>query len=54
MLFLVGLFSAMLVIGWLIRRTEDKYKLEQKTKLQAKLIDDEFDRMQRAKNDISH
>lgn len=38
-LFLVGLFAAMLVIGWLIRRMEEKHREEEKIRLLIKWIE---------------
>jgi len=38
-LFLVGLFAAMLVIGWLIKRMEDKHREEEKTRLLVKWVE---------------
>ena len=52
-LFLVGLTAAGLLIGWLIKRMEDKYKKQQKMQALNKLVEDEFDRMQKTKDDIA-
>lgn len=52
-LFLVGLTAAGLLIGWLIKRMEDKYKKQQKMQALNKLVEDEFDRMHKTKDDIA-
>lgn len=38
-LLLVGLFAAMLVIGWLIKRMEDKHREQEKLRLLIKWIE---------------
>lgn len=52
-LFLVGLTAAGLLIGWLIKRMEDKHKKQEKMKVLNKLVEDEFDRMQKSNDDIA-
>lgn len=52
-LFLVGLTAVGLLIGWLIKRMEDKHKKQQKMQALNKLVEDEFDRMQKTKDDIA-
>ena len=52
-LFLVGLTAAGLLIGWLIKRMEDKYKKQQKMQALNKLVEDEFDRWQKSNDDIA-
>lgn len=52
-LFLVGFSAACLLIGWFIKRMEDKHKKQEKMKALNKLVEDEFDRMQKTKDDIA-
>jgi uncharacterized membrane protein YciS (DUF1049 family) len=52
-LFLVGLFAAMLVIGWLIRRMEEKHRQREKMKALVQLIDSDPLQIYKKDDDIA-
>ena len=52
-LFLVGLFATMLVIGWLIRRMEEKHRQREKMKALVQLIDSDPLQIYKKDDDIA-
>jgi uncharacterized membrane protein YciS (DUF1049 family) len=52
-LFLVGLFTAMMVIGWLIKRMEQKHRQREKMKALVQLIDSDPLQIYKKDDDIA-